>query len=235
MILKNHDRANICYCRNPMIGGFPNVIKADEPGLSMRTMPIPALPAFNLRPTVAQWNGYLVIASDDKLVRDMIAVQKGAPGFKSTAEYATLSASLPEQGNSFGVSTLRFADTLSKFQSRMYANQAHASAAQAAFLQEVSKLQNPGHAFGVRVCLPNGMLCVAQSSKGSSQLLAPLVILPAAIGASVAIPAFTAHQHRAVAPNFAPQASPYVSPSGPPTASPSGTPPSPPTSPGTPP
>jgi len=201
-----------------MVGTNPGIIKVDQPDLRMRTMPIPFFPGLNLRPTVAQWNGYLVIATDDKIVNDMIAVQKGGPGFKSTPEYATLSAGLPQQGNSFGVCTQRFADTLGKIQSRIYAAKASGNPSQAAFMRQISKFQNPGHTFAVRVALPNGLLCIAQGSKGSSQLLAPLVIVPAAIGAGIAIPAFTHAQgfhgihHRTAPPVFSPSGTPPVPP-----------------------
>jgi len=146
-----------------MAGGNPGVIKVDEPDLRMRTMPVPFFPGLNLRPSVAQWNGFLVIASDDRIIRDMIAVQKGGPGYKSTPEYAALSAGLPDQGNSFCVSTQRFADTVRKIQSQMYANNS-ATPAQAALVQRwVSGIQKAGHGYGVGVRLPNGWLSVTQS------------------------------------------------------------------------
>jgi hypothetical protein len=153
-----------------MLGGNPGVIKVDEPDVRMRTMPVPILPALNLRPTVAQWNGFLVIASDDQLIRDMIAVQKGAPGYKSTTEYATLSAGLPQQGNCLYVSSQRFADTMHKFQGPMFANQPGATPAQAAFMRQwLAYYQKVGSAFGIGVRLPNGWLSVAQAQFSSPQ------------------------------------------------------------------
>jgi len=183
-----------------MAGSNPGIIKVDEPDLRMRTMRIPALPALNLRPTVAQWNGYLVIATDDKLIREMIAVQKGAPGFTSTPEYATLSAGLPEKGNRFGLTTERFAESLTKFQGEMFANQPGATQVQAALLQRLFSNQKNVHTFCISTHLPDGWLLVSQGSQGSSQLLAPLVIAPAAIIAGVTIPAISgAHQKTAEA------------------------------------
>lgn len=175
-----------------MLGGNPAVIKVDEPDLRMRTMPVPMIPGLNLRPSVAQWNGLLVIASDDKLIRDMIAVQKGGPGFKSTAEFTALSAGLPTQGNSFGVVTQRFADTYREFESRMLANKPGMPPGQVAVMQRFfSNYQRMGHNFAVLVHRPDGWLSVAQGNQGSSQLVVPLVIAPVAIGASLAIPAMS--------------------------------------------
>jgi len=193
-----------------MLAGTPGVSKVDEPELRMRTMPLPIIPGVDLRPSVAQWNGYLVVASDDKIIRDIIAVQKGGPGFKSTLEYAALSAGLPQQGNSIGVCTERCADTIRKFQSQMLASQPGASAAQAAF---IDRFQNTGHAMYVGSLLPTGWLSVGQGSQGSSQLIAPMLIAPAAIAASLAIPAYTGMHQRSFAPPNVP--SPAVPPSPP--------------------
>ena len=152
-----------------MVSGNPGVIKVDEPDLRMRTMPLPfIMPSLNLRPSVAQWNGYLVIASDDQLIRDMVAVQKGAPGFKSTPEYATLSAGMPEQGNAFAVSTQRFAETMRKFQGQMTMNRPGINPAQAAVMRQwIASYQKIGSAYAVRVQTPNGWLGVSQVSFAS--------------------------------------------------------------------
>ena len=129
----------------------------------MLTMPLPILPALNLRPTVAQWNNFLVIASDDQLIRSMIAVQKGAPGFKSTPEYAALSAGLPEQGNRFGLTTLRFSQTLQKIQNQMYGI---APILISRCLPQSGtgfpRIRSPVIGMGVAVHLPNGVLTVSQ-------------------------------------------------------------------------
>jgi hypothetical protein len=184
-----------------MAGGNPGVVKVDEPDLQMRTMPLPIIPSLNLRPTVAQWNGFLVIASDDQIIRDMIAVKKGAPGYKSTAEYTTLSAGLPDQGNSFGVVSQVFADTVHKFQTQMYAGQQFA-AAPAGLMQSLTNgYQTPGHFMSVGAVLPTGWLTVSQGTQGSSQMLAPLAILPAAIAAGVLLPAMNAAHAASVMPS----------------------------------
>ncbi len=182
-----------------MLSGNPGVAKVDEPDLRMRTMAIPMIPGLNLRPTVAQWNGFLVIASDDKLLRDMIAVQKGAPGYKSTPEYASLFAGLPKQGNSFGLSSRRFADTLRKFQSQMLASQPGANAAQTAVFQRLFSIENQsaGRCMTVGGVLPDGWLAVGQGSQGSSQLIAPMIIAPAAVVAGMAFPAVTHTREKA--------------------------------------
>ena len=145
-----------------ILGGNPAVIKVDDPDLRMRTMPIPFFPALNLRPSVAQWNGFLVIASDAQIIRQMIAVQKGAPGYKSTPDYLALSAGLPQQGNSFGVSTVRFAATVRQVQNRIYASNPATPPKALLFQHWISAHQRMANAFGVEVAMPNGWLTVSQ-------------------------------------------------------------------------
>jgi len=180
-----------------MAGGNPGVIKVDEDGLSMRTMPVPLpfVQDLNLRPTVAQWNGYLVIASDDQIIREMIAVQKGAPGYKSTPEYAALSAGMPDQGNSFTVCSQRFVEIVQKLQGLYYANQPNVTPALSAFMQKLSasEYSGTGRMMTVGSVLPNGYLCVTQGAQGSSQVLAPLLVAPVAIIAGLAVPYFMMH------------------------------------------
>jgi hypothetical protein len=166
------------------LGTMPGVLKVEEPGLRMLTMPMPMLPQLALRPTLAQWNGFLVIATDDQLIRDMDAVRKGAPGFKATPQYAALSAGLPAQGNSFGVCTQRFADTVRQFQTQMFAHQPGANPNQALqFQMLLSKYQNTGPVMAVGSQLPSGWLSVSQGSQGSGQILGPALILPLSIAA----------------------------------------------------
>jgi len=202
-----------------MITGNPGVIKTEEPGLRMRTMPVPfIMPTLNLRPSVAQWNGFLVIATDDAIIRKIIAAKKDGHGIKETPEYARLSAGLPQQGNSFAVMTQLFTDTLQKFQSGLTANQPGTPPAQAAQLQKlIHQYQHTGPMMSVGAVLPTGWLSVSQGSQGSSQLLAPLIIAPAAIAAGVVMPMMM--HHTQPPPAFPPPTSsgpgatnPYLSP-----------------------
>ncbi len=112
----------------------PGIVKTDEPGLKMRTSSYPLLPDFELRATVARWDKFLVIASDDKLVRDMIAVQKGGAGFKASPAFAKDSAGLPSQGNGFSLTTHLLMETVRNVQKQMLASQKGASSAQTEWL-----------------------------------------------------------------------------------------------------
>jgi hypothetical protein len=188
-----------------MAGSNPGVEKTDKPGLKMRTMPLPfsPFPGLTLRPCLASWNGYLILASDDGLVRDMVATLANGGGLKSTPEFTALAAGMPAEGNSFGLCMQSFADAIAKVQAQTMAGQPGASLPQIAALQQfMMQYQNGGHTYAVASNLPNGRIAVMQGSKGTSQVLAPMLIVPAAIAAGVAIPAFEAAQHRSSAARF---------------------------------
>jgi hypothetical protein len=197
----------------------PGMVKVDDPDLQMRTVALPFAPGVTVRPTFAQWNGFLILASDDTLVRDMMAVQKGGPGFKSTREYATLSTGLPQQGNSFVISTQRFADFIQNFETQVYASQPN-GATQAALMR---RFQKAGRFMSVGSVLPNGWLSISQGSQGASQILAPALVVPIMAGAAMTsnlmLP-FRGRHVRAVpstvpAPTFSPSANPPSAPATP--------------------
>jgi hypothetical protein len=170
-----------------MMSSTPGLEKVDEPGLSMRTMQVPAVPFMQIRATLAQWNGYLVLATDDKLVRDLDATLKGGPGVKSTPEYTLMSPGLPDQMNSFFICT----DAFAKLQQR-FAAQGSMNSAQTAIMQ---KFQQTGHFISESEVLPNGLLTTTHSSIGAKQLLTPLVAVPAVFAGAAAAGLFSSVYH----------------------------------------
>lgn len=178
------------------VGPLPNLIRVDEPNLRMRTMAMPALPQMEVRGTAAQWGEYLVLATDDKLVRDLVAAQADGKGFKSTPEFATLSKGLPEAGNGFQIVTRRFADTWNRYQGEFMKHQPGMTPDQVAMLQKVWGDKKAGASYSVTGHVENGWLAVSKGTVGAGQLIAPLVIVPAAIAAGVAMPVFGKAQEK---------------------------------------
>ena len=102
----------------------PQVISVDQPGLKMRTMPVPVPFIGELRPSTASSGGYLFIASSDALINEALAVKSGQqPGLKDTDEFKHLSQGLPDQGNQFCYMSQRFAETLMKVQQQAMCQQ----------------------------------------------------------------------------------------------------------------
>ncbi|HKS36850.1 MAG TPA: hypothetical protein VJW76_06665, partial [Verrucomicrobiae bacterium] len=95
----------------------PQVIRADEGGVRVRTMPIPLPLPVTLRPTIVRQGDHLFIASNDELVRNMMAVKAGKlPGLKTTAEFKRLAQGMPLEGNSLGFASQRIGDTVQRLQ-----------------------------------------------------------------------------------------------------------------------
>lgn len=173
-----------------ILGANKDVVKVDENDLRMRTVPSPMPPPLELHPTVAQWGGYLILASDDQLVRAIIAAKTSGKGLKSTEQFAKMSGGLPAQGNGFQLMTATFGETLARVQREMLKGQPGANAEQFAMLEKIMGSQKPGTTYSVSAHLPNGWLAVSKGTQGVGQLLAPSVLIPAAIGAGVALPVF---------------------------------------------
>ena len=136
-----------------LLGMLPGITKTDEPGLKLRTMSYPVTPQFEARPTVARWDKFLVLASDDRLLRDMIAVQKGGAGFKASPAFAKVSAGLPSQGNSFTLMTRTLMENVRNLQKQALTNQPGASGAQSEWLVKLLYSDVPGgqlHGVGSR-------------------------------------------------------------------------------------
>lgn len=144
------------------LGGLPSIIKTDEPGLKLRTMAYPLMPDYELRASLARWDKYLVIATDDHLVRDMMAAQKGGPGFKASPLYAKLSPGLPTEGNGFMLQTRAFTQLVIDYQRQALAAQKGATPAQLEWFQKLMLAQGPQDQFSVSGHVENGWLRVSK-------------------------------------------------------------------------
>jgi len=175
----------------------PQVARVEEPDLHMRSMPpMPALPGLALKMTVAQSKGMLIIASDDQMVRDMLAARAGKGGFKSTPEFAKLAAGLPTQGNGFQLSTKAFSEALLQFQREAMKNQPTIPPQQLAVIEKLFGGATPSDSYSVSSAIDNGWLAVGKSKSSVSMVAGPALVVPAMM-AAIAVPAFTRAQERA--------------------------------------
>lgn len=173
------------------MGGFPGVIKIDEGTLHMRTMTYPVSAKFTVRATLAQTEKYLILATDDSLVRDMLAAQKSGRGWKSTPEFQKMAAGLPAEGNGFSVGSQFFAEAYTKFRRDMLKSSARSTPGEDAIAQKLLNSQTIPSSYTVSSHVEDGWLTVSKSSQSMTQMVAPLVLLPvAAMSANAAIPFF---------------------------------------------
>jgi hypothetical protein len=171
----------------------PQVISVDQPGLKMRTMPVPIPMAINLRPTTASSGGYLFIATSDALVEEALAVKSGQkPGLKSTDEFKRLSQNIPDKGNQFTFMSERFGQALFQIQKQAMGASAlrGSSPAQAQWMQSLFRQNRAAFSYSVGVNNEDGCLTIGNGNQSA----AVVALLPAAavsgMLAAIAIPNF---------------------------------------------
>jgi len=170
----------------------PQLIRVEQGGLKMRTLPFPVPFIGQLRPTAASSGGYLFIASSDALVNEALAVKSGQlPGLKSTAEFKRLSQNIPDQGNQFTFMSERFGRILFQIQQQVIKTQLAkgGSAAQSQWMQSFFS-SRPALAYSVGMNTPQGCLTIGNGNQSAANLvLLPAVAVPGML-AAIAIPNF---------------------------------------------
>jgi hypothetical protein len=167
------------------------IVKADKPGLKMRTWPLPVPLPIQLRPTVALADGYLFIATTDTLIQEVLAVKAGQhPGLKSTQEYQRLAKDVPAQGNSFSFVSLRFGRTMMKVQQQAIQMTANSSENPTAWLQSFLGSGKATDSYTVAANTDQGWLTIANGNQHPTRMLAIGAAVPIGIISAIAIPNF---------------------------------------------
>src|ERR1019366_1936168 len=171
--------------------GGQQIVKADKPGLKMRTWPL-ALPLpIQLRPSVAVAGGYLYIATTDALIQEVLAVKAGQhPGLKSTQEFQRLSKDVPAQGNSFSFVSQRFGQTMIKVQQQAIQMTANSSENPTAWLQSLLGSGQATDSYTVAANTDEGWQTVANGNQHPTRMLAIGAAVPIGIISAIAIPNF---------------------------------------------
>jgi hypothetical protein len=165
------------------------VSKVDDTNLKMRTMNVPLPIPLDLRPSLARSGDYLLVASSDTLVREILAVKSGeAKGYKATAEFKKLSQDIPDQGNNFALVTGAFASTMAQVQQKALANQP-GGAERAQSLQDLLNSGTNSFSYSVGVNGSEGWEGFANSSHNLQALIAPAAVA-GGVAAALAIPAY---------------------------------------------
>ncbi len=183
-----YDRINKALEANLMISKL--IVKTDEPGLKMRTVLVPLPIPVEVRPSVARVGDYLLIASTDSLIRDMVAVKKGdKKGFKSTDTFKKLSEGVPLEGNNFSLVTTKLGQAFARLQENAL-EQAHLDSEALKNLHDLMETNSIPGAFSVGANGPEGWEAVGNGGSEGAMM----VVLPAAaVGgmlAAIAMPNF---------------------------------------------
>jgi hypothetical protein len=145
-----------------------------------------------LRPTIARHGEYLYLASNDELVKNMIAVKAGKRnGLKSTAEFKRLAQGMPAEGNSFSFVSQRFGDAVQQIQATILSQAGgQGSGAPTLLLRKIYSGNQPVSSFVVGGSTGQGWITVGHGSQQpANAILLPLVVVPTAIIAGMTLPA----------------------------------------------
>lgn len=180
----------------------PTVVKADEPGLKLRLLQSQATPVPFLRPAVAWSKDLLIIASNDALVREIVAVKAGKrAGIAAKPEFKKLMAGLPVSGCQFNFAAPVFRETIAALQVQAARlNAAGSNPAMQQMLQTLAADRRGSWTGGVVENTPEGFLGTFHGDvEGSQALVAAGAVAPAAMVAAVAAPNFVRARKRSQA------------------------------------
>jgi hypothetical protein len=172
-----------------ILKGNPLVTKVDEKDLKMRSLSFPIPLPVEVRPSLARVGDYLLLASSDSLVREIVAVKSGQKkGFKSTEEFKRLSQGVPSEGNNFSLVSGGLGSTMTQIQEKSMANQHMDPQALKNFQQLMQHGTNSG-SYSVGVNGPDGWEGIGNGNQGGQVILAVPAVAMVAIGAAIALPA----------------------------------------------
>jgi hypothetical protein len=160
--------------------------KVDDPDLKMRTVNVPLPMPVELRPSIARSGDFLIVASSDTLVREILAVKSGQKkGFKATDEFKKLSQGIPEEGNNFALLTRAFSRTALDVGQQFAPDDADANSAG----QKLFNAETNSCSYSVGVNGADGWEGFANGNHNMQAMILPGVAA-AGVVAGVAIPNF---------------------------------------------
>src|ERR1043166_5482930 len=182
------DRIEKLLGENPQMS--QQIVKVDKDRLKMRTIPVPLPLPIILRPTLARFGDYLILASTDLLVEEIVAVKSSKkPGWKSTDEFKKVSRGMPTQGNNFFFASSKFSQTLIDIQNQAIKSQKDIPSAQIEWVKNFFGLGRPSFSYSVGANTDEGWLTVANANHDSNK--AALAAVPiVGLMAAIAIPNF---------------------------------------------
>ena len=134
--------------------------------------------------------GYFFFATSDALIREAVAVKGGKAGLKSTDEFKKLAEDVPLQGNQFCFLSKRFGQTIVKIQQQALTMNKQAPPQFKQLMESFVRPENVAYSFVVGANTSEGWMMVANGSQSGGKVLAATAIVPTAVLAGVALPAF---------------------------------------------
>jgi len=182
------DRVDQILQANPILSKM--LSKVDEPDLKMRSVSVPVGIPLDVRPSVAHVGDYLLLASSDNMVREIVAVKSGQKkGFKTSDEFKRISQGVPEQGNNFSLVSSALGTTLTQFQEKSMTRQNIDMEAYKNFRQVFHHGTNTA-SYSVGVNGPDGWEGVGNGNQGGQAILALPAVAVVGLLSAIAIPNF---------------------------------------------
>jgi hypothetical protein len=157
-----------------------DVEKVDEPDLKLRIANMTgSVPYFH--PTLARFADYLVIASNDKLVRALKDTKSGkVSGLKTRADFATISKGLPDHGSALQYVSKQFQSAYYALQEKQLAssNPGDLSPVSAAGLKSLATFMRDYEGYSVLSRTDSGLISIVRGDKDLADILGQLAALP---------------------------------------------------------
>jgi hypothetical protein len=154
--------------------------KTDEADFKMRTVSVPIPIGIDLRPSIARSGDYLLLATSDTLVLDILAVKSGkAKGYKETDDFKKLSQGIPSAGNNFSLVTGAFGNTMSHLREQPSMKG----------MGQVFNSATNTYSYSVGVNGPDGWEAFANGNHSVHAVVVPMAVA-AGVAAAIAIPNF---------------------------------------------
>lgn len=162
-----------------LFGMNPKVLKIDEPDLRMRVLEgVEEMPY--LTPTMARYGNYLIISSNEKLVRGMMDADSGkTEGVRASSEFIKLSGAMPEKGNSVVYLAKRLQKTLGELQLKLSQLREGGSPLLEAMAAKFSGISAEASTYVVAGTADDGWFTIGKATKDVNEMLGEFLTVPA--------------------------------------------------------
>jgi len=176
-----------------ILQALPNVTRTDDGDLRIRSAQLPIPLPIKVRPTIARFGPYLVLATNEDIVQAMDSCRRGEnPTITKTAEFQTMAKGMPTEGMGFSFVGKRFGESITGLVQAAAAADPDAKA-MAGFMGAMGSQAS----YGVSVKMPDAIVTVSRSDFDLGEaLIVQLAAVPGIMLMS-ALPAYTQARGRA--------------------------------------
>jgi general secretion pathway protein G len=162
---------------------FAEKPKKDE---RMMQIPIPQQLPINIKPTIMEKDGWLIIASNGELINKMLSAKETGNGLTSTDEFKKLAAGMPKKGNNIRYLSPRLSRTIFNMQNAFIKEGRKQGAEVPEKLLKI--FQQEWAIYSVLQNTDEGTVMTVSHNRGFEMILIVPVAFTAGIVAAIAIP-----------------------------------------------